>query len=246
MLSLLLAVLAAAPAPACEYKEAKKPPQYEVELFGGAELRFSADPKWFNCRKKAGDTLEVVFSAGEGEALQPIATKSIRSYGLREAVFQRDLCASGPGMKKVRAEIRGTGELARLAWTSEVGEVFCPRCEFRSYDNMFVLHSPGTLISPKGMYTIEGTLDERWFECAKKGSTLELYLFAAPTQVEAREMKEPTHRVRGLESKHYKKAIPQKDLCRSKPKWIGYELHGTGEFTRLNRQGRGAIEAKCP
>src|SRR5690606_29944683 len=152
----------------------------------------------------------------------------------RESLGYKQLCATGPGAKKIRAEIRGTGELEKLNWTSEIGELYCERCEFRGYDNMLVLHSPGTHLSPQGVYTIEGTLDGRWFECAREGSTLSLHVYAAQTQLEAREMKEPTHRIRGLESKHFKKRIDQKTLCKGKPKWLGYELHGTGEFTVLN------------
>jgi hypothetical protein len=158
----------------------------------------------------------------------------------------KDLCASGPGEKKVSAELVGKGAMEKLSWKSPVGEVYCERCELNTNDNMFVVHVPPSNLTPKGMYTVEGTLQKDWFECAKAGSTLELWVYAMPTELEAREAKEPTHKIQGLEAQHYKKAFSQAAICKSGPKFIGYELHGTGEFQVLNTQGRGVSPAKCP
>jgi hypothetical protein len=244
MLSLAAALLLAAGSDAsCDYRPPKEPPAFTVEILAGPTVKYTQDPKWFQCGKRAGGTVHIVFSV-DGQDLPP---KKLTSYGENESLSMKQICAGGPGPKKVKAKLVGAGALEQVSWTAEnEAEVYCERCEYRGDDNMFVLHTPGRgNLTPAGMYTIEGTLDPEWFECAKEGSTLELWIYAAETRVEAQESKEPTHKIRGLESKHYKKAFAKKPICKDKPKWLGYELHGTGEFQRLNGQGRGVSEARC-
>jgi hypothetical protein len=242
---LTLALALATAATACEFKEGKQPPSFEVERFEGAHLKFSADPKWFQCTKRAGGTLQLTFSVSDGETTTELKPKKLTSYSENEGIYRREICASGPGIKKVQAKLKGEGGMEPLNFTSEPGEVYCERCEFASGDNMFVLHTSEGHLTPRGMLTIEGTLDKRWFECAREGSTLELWLYAADTRLEAQEGKEPTHKVQGLEAQHYKKAFSKARICKEKPKFLGYELHGTGEFERLNGMGRGVTELRC-
>src|SRR4051812_35539312 len=123
MLMLLVAALAAAPETAseCEFIEMRLAPRFEVGRLGSATVTFRADPKWFDCATKTdGAKLEVVFTAGEKEPTTPIVTVPAWDPFFRGTARPKDICALGPGPKKVRAEIRGTGELAKLAWTSEV------------------------------------------------------------------------------------------------------------------------------
>jgi hypothetical protein len=237
-----VAFLLAADVAPCEYKPPKEPPAFSVERLEGAKVQYSQNPKWFNCAKKAGGTVEIIFTI-DGQDQPP---KKLTSYGENESIYRKQICASGPGPKKVQARLVGKGPLEQMTWSSPEGEVYCERCEYRGDDNMFALHTAqGTPMNPRGMYTIEGTLDPEWFECAKEGSTLELWIYATQTRVEAQESTEPTHKIRGLESKHYKKSFKRKPICKEDAKWIGYELHGTGELSRLNGMGRGVTESDC-
>jgi hypothetical protein len=67
MLSLLLPLALSAAPTSCDFKDYKQPPTWEVERREGARVKFSADPKFFQCAKKAGGTLELVWRMGEKE-----------------------------------------------------------------------------------------------------------------------------------------------------------------------------------
>ncbi|MDY7232275.1 hypothetical protein [Hyalangium rubrum] len=229
----------------CEWKPPKEPPTFSLVAWRGAELSFSADPKWFNCAKKAGGELAAQFIvSGENEKRIVPARRPITSFSAREMLSLKDICAQGPGPKTVQVTLVGKGQLARLDFTSEPAQHYCPRCELGRGIESFVLHTDQAM-TPKGMYTFEATVNESWHKCAREGSTLELWLYAAPTRLEAEQLKEPTHKIAGLEhSPRIKKSFARTPICEGGVQWLGYELRGTGEL-QLAHEGRGVIEARC-
>lgn len=58
-------------------------------------------------------------------------------------------------------------------------------------------------------------------------------------------MKEPTHRIGGLKGPKFKKSFSRAPFCKGDVKWLGYELHGTGELQGVNSGGRGVAQAYC-
>jgi hypothetical protein len=236
----LVLVLSADPAADCAWKEPKSPPALEVD---GTDVKFkiSSDPNWFRCAKKAGGKLNLTFSIGEGGNLLPKEPKPLTSYS--EVESAGDLCAT-PGQKQVQASLKGTGPMERLDWSSAVVEVFCARCQWAGDDNMLVLHTRS--LTPPGTWTLEATFDPTWYACAKKGGALELRLFTADSSAEVKKLTAPTHVVKGLDGPKVKKTFALTDPCKGKPKYVGYELGGTGEFQVLPAKGRAVQEAQCP
>jgi hypothetical protein len=229
----------------CEWKPPKEPPSFTLESWRGAELSFSSDPKWFNCALKAGGTLSLQFTVSGEHEQRALPPRPIRSYSARDALYLKQICEQGPGLKAVQASLVGTGQLTRLNFTSPPARHYCPRCEqvARRLES-FVLHTDRGIPPPR-MYTFQATVNASWYKCAREGSTLELWLYAAPTRLEAEQLKEPTHKIVGLEgSPVIKKSFARAPICQDGVQWIGYELRGTGEMQLLN-EGRGVIEARC-
>ncbi|HEX8705938.1 MAG TPA: hypothetical protein VF815_44290 [Myxococcaceae bacterium] len=245
MMFMLGALGGTARAAECEWKPPKTPPAFTVEDWRGAELAFTSDAKWFQCaKKKPGNELSVVFTVSGENEQRTVPGRRITSYSASESLSLKDICEKGPGLKTIQAAITGKGELSRLDFTSPTAQVYCPRCEPRGRTQMLVLHTDPR-VAPAGMYTFQAQVDEAWHKCALPGSTLELWLFAAPTRLEAAQMKEPTHKITGLEgSPKIKKSFARAPLCEGGTQWIGYELHGTGELQLLN-EGRAVDEARC-
>jgi hypothetical protein len=242
MLNLALLLILTADADAgCAWKDAKEPPKLVEDILSDAEVTFSFDPTWFRCAKKAGGKLELIWSVGQGGELTPQPGKPQTSYSARETV--RDVCAT-PGLKQIQASLKGTGEMERLDWSSNTVEVFCPKCQWLGADNHLALHTGGGLTTP-GNFTIDATFDPKWYACAKPGTELELRFFTGATREEVAKAKEPTHVVKGLSGPKVKKAFPKGPICKSKPKFIGYEFGGAGEFHVLPAKGRSIQESKC-
>lgn len=234
----------------CPWVEPKEAPVFSVARHFGGELKFRADPKWFQCAKKAGGELTVTFEVAEGEGeFTPVVTRQVRSYSARETIGSRDVCKAGPGEKRVRVSMKGTGELAKLAFAADPVAWYCPRCRMASGDNSLVIHtSDRSSLTPKGMFTLQGNVDEKWHACARLGSKLELRLYAGDSRDEVLNAVEPTHVVRGLEtSARWKKAFDRRPICKTGAKFLGYELWGSGEMSELNYQGRSVqeIAAQC-
>jgi hypothetical protein len=229
----------------CVWKPPKTPPEFSLRKLSSAELYFTSDPAWFQCeKKKAGNELSVVFTVSGENEQRTVPGRRITSYSAREVLPFRSICEQGPGLKTVQASLVGKGELARLNFTSEPAQVYCPRCEPRGGIESMVLFTDPPL-ARKGMYTLQAELTESWHKCARPGSTLELWIFAAPTRLEAAQMKEPTHKITGLEgSAKIKKSFAKAPICEDGTQWIGSELHGTGEL-QLVDNGRAVQEASC-
>jgi hypothetical protein len=240
----LLTLLAAEPAAAdCPWKEPKQPPKLEATVFGNVEFTISSDPNWFRCAKKAGGKLALTFSVGEAGNLTPMEPKPLTSYSERTGVG--DALCEKPGLKQVQATLKGTGPMEKLDWSSEIVEIYCEKCQWAGDDNMLVLHTKA--LTPAGTWTLEATFDPGWYACAKKtGGALELRLFTGETAADVKKMTAPTHVVKGLDGTHVKKTFPLTDPCKGKPKYVGYELGGTGEFQVLPAKGRAIQESQCP
>ncbi|WP_224248220.1 hypothetical protein [Hyalangium gracile] len=229
----------------CEWKPPREPPTFTMESWRGAELAFEADPKWFQCAKKAGGTLSLQFTVSSEREQRVLLSRLSSSYGARERLYPKQICEEGPGTKTVQATLVGKGPLERLSFTSPPAEYYCPRCELVNRLESLALHTDRA-ITPAGMYTLQATVNEAWHKCAREGSTLELWLYAVPTRLEAEQLKEPTHKIVGLEgSPRIKKSFARAPICKGGDvQWIGYELRGTGEMQLLN-EGRGVVEARC-
>ncbi len=236
----LLAVLAAEP---CEFKAGKTAPSIEATVFGGVEFYHSADPKFYQCAKKAGGTLQLSWALGEGGEFKPLEPKKLTSYAARESVGSRELCAT-PGLKQVQATLKGEGGMEKLDWSSAVVEVFCPQCPWSGADNSLALWTKRP--APPDSFKLDARFEPGWFACAKPTGTLELHFFAGATREEVRAMKEPTHVVKGLEGPQVKKTFPSAAICKGKPAWLAYEFSGGGEFRVLPSKGRSFAEAPCP
>jgi hypothetical protein len=236
----VLPALALAQGKECVWKELRQAPKFVADD-GNAVLTLQSDPNWWRCAEKAGGELFVEFNVGQGGVMTPEPAEQIDVWDGRKVMLKRKLCARGSGTWQVQATLTGKGPMERLAFTSTVLETFCPKCEWSGADNMFVLHTGG--LTAPGMFTLDATLDPGWHKCAKPGSTLSLYLFTSDDHDKVRDMKEPTHVVKGLEgSPRVKKAFPKGPVCQGKPKYLGYEFHGTGEMQVINTQGRGITE----
>jgi hypothetical protein len=243
-LALCVALLVGADAPApCVFKEPKEPQKIEANILGGVEFTVRADPDWFRCARKSGGKLELVWSLGTGGKLDAQPAKAITSYSTRESLADAVICAT-VGPRQVQAQLKGTGEMEKLDWSSTIVETFCPRCPWSGDDNMLALHTGGSL-TPKGSYTIDATFDPTWYDCAKKGSVLELRFFTADTAADVKKATTPSHVVKGLDGPKVKKSFSSADICKGKPKYLGYEFGGTGEFAVLPGKGRAVQEAKC-
>lgn len=208
--------------------------------FSTVEVKFGSDANWFRCAKKAGATLELIWSVGEGGELVPQPGVKQTSYGGRETV--RDLCKT-PGLKQVQAQLKGTGEMEKLDWSSGIIEVYCEKCQWSGDDNSHALHTKA--LTPPGTYTIDARFDPKWYACAKPGAALELRLFAGATREEVNKATEPTHIVKGLEGPKVKKTFSKTAICKGNPKFVGSEFGGTGEFRVLPPKGRSIQEAQC-
>lgn len=236
----LLAVLAADP---CEFKEGKTLPSIEATVFGGVEFFHSADPKFYQCGKKAGATLFLTWSIGEGGEFKPMEPKKLTSYAERESVPARDLCAT-PGLKQVQATLKGSGGFEKLDWSSQVVEVFCPKCPWSGADNSLALWTKRP--APEGQFKLDATFEKGWFACAETTGKLELHFFVGATREEVAKAKTPTHKVTGLTGPHVQKSFPAAAICKGKPAWMAYEFSGGGEFKVLPSKGRSFVESPCP
>ncbi|HYH97346.1 hypothetical protein [Hyalangium sp.] len=242
---MLFAVHGTAWAADCEWKAPQKPPIFTLERWGGARFSFTADPRWFQCAKKAGGTLSLQFTVSGENEQRSLPPRSMTSYSDAAGLSFKEICEQGPGDKTVQATLVGKGQLARLDFTSQQAHYYCSRCDEGRRLETFVLFTDPQL-TPTGMYTFQAKVDEAWHKCAREGSTLELWLYAAPTRLEAQEMKEPTHKVAGLESSPtIKKSFARAPICQDGVQWLGYELRGTGEL-QLLYEGRAVGEARCP
>lgn len=241
MLSIALAVVLTADAvPAdCVWKDGKQGPALTEDM-GRVEVTYSYDPTWFRCAKKAEGKLELIFSVGEGGNLTPQPGKPMTTYSARESV--RDLCAT-PGLKQVQAQLKGTGAMEKLEWSSGIVEVYCQKCQWAGDDNMLVLHTKA--LTPPGTYTIQATFDDKWYACAKDKAQIELRLFTGATREEVKNAKEPTHVVKGVDGPKIKKSFSKAPICKGNPAFVGYEFGGTGEFRVLPAKGRAITESSC-
>lgn len=241
MLNLAIALLLTADADGgCAWKDGKAGPAI-ADNGGSVEVTYSYDPNWFRCAKKAGGKLELTWSVGEAGQLAPKPGVPLTTYSTRESV--RDLCST-PGLKQVQAQLKGTGEMERLDWSSGIVEVYCEKCQWAGDDNMLVLHTKA--LTPAGTYTVEATYDPKWYACAKPGSKMELRLFTGNTREEVSKAKEPTHVVKDVDGVKIKKTFPKGPICKGNPKYVGYEFGGTGEFRVLPAKGRAITDAQCP
>ncbi len=242
MINLAFVMLLGADPAACDWKEPKTPPQLEATVFGSVEFKISSDPSGFRCAKKAGGKLSLTLSVGEAGNLLPQEPKALTSYS--EVASVGDKLCEKPGLKQVQATLKGTGPMEKLDWSSPVVEIFCPACQWAGDDNMLVLHTKG--LTPPGTWTLEATFDPTWYACAKKSGALELRLFTAETSADVKKLTQPTHVVKGLEGPKVKKTFALTDPCKGQPKYVGYEMGGTGEFQVLPSKGRAVQEAQCP
>ena len=257
---LLCALPAAAAAPRpCEFKESRNPLKLEGLSWKGAHLEGEVNSTWFYCvrqklkaeAKAAGratpksdgvDYPQVRFTWTDAKGQEHRHEAGpMDSNRLYETVGFDQLCADGPGPKTVKAALEVPPAWAPLAFEGGPVTLYCYRCEdFPSSDNSLAM-----IPERGGDFTFRATVDKGWHACAVKDSTLELWMFAAPTRLEARELKEPTHKVQGLErSPRMERRIPTAALCKGGNQFVGYELHGTGDMTRLNGQ-RGVSELRC-
>ncbi|MBS1151251.1 MAG: hypothetical protein H6Q89_2949 [Myxococcaceae bacterium] len=240
MLNLALLLVLAADADAgCAWKDSKQPPKLE-ETGSGAEVTFSADPSWFRCAKRAGGKLELIWSVGEGGELAPRPPAPQTSYSARETV--RELCST-PGLKQVQAQLKGSGEMEKLDWSSSIVEVYCQKCQWAGDDNILALHTRN--LTPPGTWTLEATYDPKWWACAKPGAELEMRVFTGATRDEVSKAREPTHVVKGLGGPRIKKTFPKAAVCKGNPKYVAFEMGGSGEFRVLPAKGRSIQESQC-
>lgn len=230
-------------APECPWAEPKDAPHIEKTVFGTVEYKSSFDPKWFNCVKKAGGTLELTWSVGAGGELAPLPPKKLTSYREAISVSYGDIC-SATGSRQVQATLKGTGGFERLDWSSSIVEMFCTACTWRSGDFSLALFTRA--LTPAGTWTLDIGFDEEWLTCAKKSGALEVHFFLGDSAADVRSAKQPSHVVKLDATKRTKKTFPSADLCKGKPKYVGYELTGTGEFQELaSKLGRSAQESEC-
>ena len=109
--ALLLATLSLPAAAECPWAEPKEKPVFTMDRHSGAELKFKADPKWFQCAKKAGGTLQATFeiTSEDGKATPPV-TRKVSSYSAREAVGGRSCRgASGHQMTLLQSGVHWHG-----------------------------------------------------------------------------------------------------------------------------------------
>jgi hypothetical protein len=243
MLDLALLMVFTTDPAGCVFKEPKEPPKLEATVFHVAELTITNDPEWFRCAKKAGGKLEAIFSLGEGGSLAPVEPKPLTSYGERVTLSHEVICAK-PGLKQVQVVLKGSGAMEKLDWSSNVVEIFCPACPWSGADNMLVMITGRP--SPPGTWTLEATFDPTWYACAQKSGALELRLFTGDDEAELNKATRPTHVVSGLNGPKVKKVFPDAAPCKGKPKFVAYELGGTGEFQVLPPKGRAIVDAHCP
>ena len=85
-----------------------------------------------------------------------------------------------------------------------------------------------------------------YFTASMQRPDQELRLFTAGSAAEVKKLTAPTHVVKGLEGPKVKKTFALTDPCKGKPKYVGYELGGTGEFQVLPAKGRAIEESQCP
>lgn len=245
MLTLALALtLAAEPEGACPWKDPKNPGKTEIYMDHSVVFTTASDAKWFQCAKKAGGTLELVWSVGTGGELAPQPAVPLKSYSTREQT--KDLCAT-PGLKQVQAQITGTGEMAKLNWSSGIVELYCPKCQWSGDDNSMAMFTSPRLDNktPKGTWTMEAKFDAKWWACAKPGNELELQFFTGETMDEVKAATKPSHIVKGLGGPKVDKTFPVAAICKDRPKFIGHHFSGAGEFRVLEgrtRQNRAVVD----
>jgi len=137
--------------------------------------------------------------------------------------------------------------MAKASWESPVEKIHCDRCEYVSYEGHFAIHV-GSRLTPEGHATADGSYGEAFQKCAAEDAdaTLELRVFVGKTEAEARNRKDHTFAIKGIESSYkFKKAFPLKELCAEGAAWLGIEYFGTGEFAQLNGTGRSAVPTRC-
>ena len=244
MLGIALALLLSAdPDGGCPWKEPKGPPRIEATVFDTVEFTLSVDPRWFQCARKAGGTLELVWAVGTGGELLPEAPQRLTSYGTSTSLAHGKICTVA-GPRQVQATLRGTGELARLDWSSAIVERYCPACPWTNADGSLALFTRAR--TAPGTWTLEAGFNEGWMACARKTGALELRLFPGASRREALEATVPSHVVKLEPGTRVKKQFAIADFCKGRPAWVGYELAGTGEFQVLPAKGRAVQEAQCP
>ncbi len=245
LLAVALGVVLGAAAPAEAQECVWKDPTTPLALKEGDPPLLTAkwDREWFKCAKKAGGTLTAQLLAGAPGKLEVVKEEKVNGQNM--GVWLSGVCQREPKPTRQQVRLVGTGPMARLSWEGPESDIFCPRCTWAGDDNMLVVHTAGFATEP-GQVTFEGKLDERWFACAKPGSTLEMRFYLAATAVEARELTKPTFVVRGLEASHrFKKKFPKASLCAEKGAFLGYQLFGTGEMQRVNGAGRSVLADPC-
>ena len=246
-LALLLTLPALASAEECPWVEPKKGPALEVGD-GFARFEWPLDRKWFGCAKKAGGKLTVTYLlGGKTGPMQTFKEFQRSSATAREGIYRNQFCKFEPLPHRVQVKVAGTGAFERLSFESEVKPIHCDRCEYRSYESMFAIHSRSAL-TPKGFVTLDGRYGDRFHACAveDKEAKLELRVYVGKTATEARKRLDHTFVLTGIEkAPKFKKALSLAELCAEGAKWIGVEYFGTHEFAKLNGTGRHAREIHC-
>src|ERR1041384_763424 len=240
---LIALALAAAPSLAqeCPWKEPLNPLHLKAEE-STIRLQGAYDRAWFQCAKKAGGSITTELWLGHGGKLEKVREKAQGSSEPREAAHVNDLCDAKPKRDQAQVKIVGKGAMEKASWTSEIASVHCARCDFRGDDNMLVLHA-----NTRGDEVVfEGTVDEEWQKCALAGSTLEGRFYTGNTRQEVEASGTPAFVLNGLEKdRHFKRGFSRKEICKGSPKYVAYDLVGTGEMAGLNNKGRGIDDPRC-
>jgi hypothetical protein len=146
-------------------------------------------------------------------------------------------------MVPVRARVVAEGDLAPMAFTSDVVEYPCPACLMDS-------GSMGVRAEGDGSLVLKAEVSREWFECARFQATLNLSGFVGKSEDEVESALRPDFVWEGLEKAFKRegdkyvlhKPLPMAQLCKMGKKW-GFDLWGRGQLSRSG--GRSFYELPC-
>jgi len=145
---------------------------------------------------------------------------------------------------KVRAEVKGTGDMKSLTMTEEI-ETYCRLCE-RAGSSLSIKwgRAGASAIDKKAVYIL--SVDKAKFTCLKPGATLELRYFVGDDKKKLGHAIQPAMVEKGLERKFklskgkmvFEGKPPIAKLCRFGKGYVGLELGGRGELRHIDTNRR--------
>lgn len=119
------------------------------------------------------------------------------------------------------------------------------KCTYKEYNTFLGLML--TVPGKPGQAVLNGGVDADWFKCAQPTGKLHMDFFGGATKSIVEKSKAPIFSLKDLDKdRRFQQEFPIALLCASKPKFIGFEFRGTGEFAKLNHEGRSIKEITCP